>query len=230
MDRIARSLDILRKQVNDKYPGRSKTDDGWIGDATHASRSSDHNPWIIDGADRVVSALDITHDPAHGFDTYKFADMLLRNKDPRIKYVISNRRIGFGGAGPSPWQWRPYNGSNAHNRHIHISVKDEKTKYDSTVPWVLDSLADAPPPGKPKLVHPTISLGKPKLVHPTISLGMTSKDVPYIHERLGMKPYEFFGNSSMKALQEYQIKHGRPPTGIVDSATWALFEADKPFV
>lgn len=217
--RLAKSLIALEAQVDAKYPKRKKTSDGSIGDAKHAERSSDHNAWIKDTDGKwIVSAIDLTHDPANGFDAYKFADMLLKNKDPRIKYVISNRRIGSGADGPQPWKWRPYNGENAHDKHTHVSVEENKLYYDDSTSWKLDSLANAPPPAKPKLVHPVISLG------------MTSKDVPYIHERLGMKPYEFFGNSSMKALQEYQTKHGLTPTGVVDNQTWALFEADKPFV
>lgn len=216
--RLAKSLIALEDAVNAKYPKRSKTSDGSIGDAAHQARSSDHNPWVQDpDGNDIVTAIDITHDPANGMDAYKFADMLLKNKDPRIKYVISNRRIGAGKDGPQPWVWRPYNGSNAHDKHTHISVEDDKRFYDNTANWVLDNLT-------------TVPAAKPRLVHPIISLGMTSKDVPYIHERLGMKPYEFFGNSSKKALEAYQKAKGLAVTGVVDSATWAAFEADKPFV
>jgi hypothetical protein len=217
--RLAKTLIQLEKQVDAKYPQRLRTSDGSIGDEDHQTRTSDHNAWIKDpDGHLIVSAIDLTHDPAHGFDSYKFADMLLKQKDPRVKYIISNRRIGSGPAGQQPGVWRQYNGSNAHKQHVHISVEDEKARYDSTAEWKIDDLKTAPPPAKPKLVHPVISLG------------MTSKDVPYIHTILGMKPYEFFGNSTMRALQNYQIKHGLPPTGIADSATWALFEADKPYV
>lgn len=216
--RLAKSLIELESLVNAKYPKRSKTSDGSIGDAAHQERTSDHNPWIKDpdGTD-VVTAIDLTHDPANGFDSYKFADMLLRNQDPRIKYIISNRRIGSGPQGTQPGKWRQYNGSNAHDHHVHISVEDEKKFYDSTAVWALDNLT-------------TVPVLKPKLVHPVISLGMTSKDVPYIHTLLGMKPYEFFGNSSKKALEAYQKAKGLAVTGVVDSATWAMFEADKPYV
>src|SRR5262245_48269452 len=104
MARIAKALDILRSQMNAKYPNRSKVSDGWIGDQANAGRTSDHNP----NSEGVVTALDITHDPAHGLDTWKLADILRNCKDPRIKYVISNGRI-FSSA-VSPWQWRPYSG------------------------------------------------------------------------------------------------------------------------
>src|SRR6266567_1775658 len=106
--RDAKSIDVLRDQINALYPERSKTDDGTIGDAAHAGRVSDHNP----NANGVVQAIDFTHDPAHGFDTYKLAEILKANKDFRIKYIISNHRIFSSTV--SPWTWRTYNGSDPH--------------------------------------------------------------------------------------------------------------------
>lgn len=217
--RLAESLIELERQVDKLYPKRSKTSDGSIGDAAHQARTSDHNAWVKDPDGKwIVTAIDLTHDPANGLDSYKFADMLVKNKDERIKYIISKRRIISGKDGPQPWVPRQYNGSNAHNQHVHISVEDKKEFYDSKAMWRLDSLHNAPAPAKPKILHPTISLG------------MTSKDVPYIHERLNMKPYEFFGNSSKTALEAYQKAKGLAVTGVVDAATWAMFEADKPYV
>lgn len=217
--RLANTLIQLEKQVDAKYPQRLRTSDGSIGDAAHQARTSDHNAWIKDpDGHLIVSAIDITHDPAHGFDSYKFADMLLKQKDPRVKYIISNRRIGSGPAGQQPGVWRQYNGSNSHDKHVHISVEDEKKHYDSAASWKIVDLTKEPPPAKPVLVHPIISVG------------MTSRDVAYIHEILGMKPYMFFGNSSKKALEEWQKAKGLAVTGIVDAPTWAELEASKPYV
>ena len=96
--RVAKSLDKLLMQINAKWPDRSKRDDGSIGDTAHSNRSSDHNPWVGDG---VVTARDFTHDPSNGFDSYAFAEYLRLQRDPRIKYVISNRKI-FSST-ESPW-------------------------------------------------------------------------------------------------------------------------------
>src|SRR5947208_10161917 len=106
--RVAQSLLVRRDQVNSMWIGRSKDSDGTIGNEEHAARTSDHNPWVHDGTMGIVTAMDITHDPAHGFNSYSFADMLLAHKDSRIKYVISNHRIGSGEPGPEAWLWRPY--------------------------------------------------------------------------------------------------------------------------
>ena len=137
--RVAKSLDVLLKQVNTRSPGRSKASDGSIGDAAHASRNSDHNPWIIEAGVGVVSARDITHDPANGCDAGLLAEAIRASRDPRVKYVIWNRRIANSSAiGSQPaWEWRPYGGSNPHNHHVHISVKSDKANYDSTESWTI---------------------------------------------------------------------------------------------
>jgi hypothetical protein len=140
--RVAGSLLALRKQVNEKYPTRAKAADGTIGDEAHASRASDHNPWIKEGEMGIVSGMDITHDPAHGVDSYKLAEQLRVSRDPRLKYVISNGRI-FSSL-VSPWVWRKYNGSNKHSHHVHISVKETKKFYDDPAPWEVPMLGKIP--------------------------------------------------------------------------------------
>lgn len=137
--RIAKALLALREQVNAMAPNRRKKSDGTIGDAAHASRASDHNPWVRDGGVGVVTAMDITHDPPGGCDAGTLADTLLASRDPRIKYVIFNRRIAshLQKGAAAPFQWRPYGGSNPHTHHVHISVREEKTAYDATDPWTI---------------------------------------------------------------------------------------------
>lgn len=144
MARKAKSLDALLAQVNAAYPDRDKSSDGWIGDAAHQATVSDHNP---NGAG-VVQAIDITHDPRHGLDSGKLAEKLLASRDPRIKYIISNRRIAasYKTGGVMPWTWRPYNGANAHDHHVHISVSDDPAKYDNEAPWQLTVPITSPAP------------------------------------------------------------------------------------
>lgn len=131
--RLAHALETLRSQVNAKWPKRSKDSDGSIGDEHHSARTSDHNP---DGRG-VVRAIDLTHDPKGGFDSYAFADLLLKKQDKRLKYVISNRRIGSGPAGPSPGVWRKYSGTNPHNKHCHISAVAD-ARGDDTHAWDIE--------------------------------------------------------------------------------------------
>jgi hypothetical protein len=145
--RVAKSLEKFRAQVNTLYPDRRKVNDGTIGDAKHASRSSDHNPWIRDGKSGVVSALDITHDPKSGVDTHAMYEVLRQKRDPRIKYVISNRRI----FNSKDWTNRRYNGSNAHSQHIHISVQPQKALYDDIRDWDLGQPMQPKPPPSPTI-------------------------------------------------------------------------------
>jgi len=112
----------LREQVDAMAPRRSKKSDGTIGDAEHAARKSDHNPNEFG----IVNALDLTHDPANGFDAGKFAEALRLSRDPRIAYVIWNRRIFSSTV--QPWIWRKYNGA-PHDHHVHVSVGG------APVPW-----------------------------------------------------------------------------------------------
>jgi hypothetical protein len=92
----------------------------------------------------LLAAYDITHDPTDGFDSYAFADMILKNQDHRLKYVISNRRIGSGPAGPQPGVWRKYTGTNPHDHHVHVSITSGKPA-DDTQPWMIGGMA-APAP------------------------------------------------------------------------------------
>lgn len=128
--KLAKSLHTLRDQVNNNYPKRSKKSDGTIGDSAHSKRASDHNP----NSRGDVTALDLTHDPAGGFDAHKFAEHLRAARDPRIKYIISNRRI-FSSTGNGAWEWRKYTGSNPHSAHIHISASADHARYNSPEPW-----------------------------------------------------------------------------------------------
>jgi lysozyme family protein len=151
--RAAKSLLKLQKQVNAAYPQRGKASDGMIGDGGHQARTSDHNAWIKDDASGVVSAYDITHDPAHGCDAGAIVDAIRAARDKRVKYLIWNRRIANAspiGAAPA-WAWRAYTGKNPHNHHCHISVKAEKALYDDESAWALPSaiVTEAAPQAPP---------------------------------------------------------------------------------
>lgn len=141
--RVAKALDKLLAQINATYPNRSKVSDGSIGDAAHASRSSDHNPWYGPG---IVTARDFTHDPANGADMNKVSEQLVASRDPRIKYIIWNRRIIDSRV--RPWTWQPYNGANPHNKHMHVSVMDNGL-CDDTRDWNLTGGTNAAPPTTP---------------------------------------------------------------------------------
>lgn len=157
--RVAKSISTLRAQVNDIYPDRRKSSDGTIGDENHQKNDSDHNPWVRDGNIGVVTAIDFTHDPSNGIDAGKLAQALIDSRDPRIKYVISNRRICAGHAGPKPWQWRNYTGKNPHTKHMHLSVMPSLAVCDNTVPWNVRFPTDVKPEDEKSLVKSKIGQG-----------------------------------------------------------------------
>lgn len=164
--RVARSLDQLAAELNAAAPDRSRRSDGTIGDAAHASRASDHNPWVPDPAgivDGIVTARDLTDDDEHGADMAKLLHYLTTvSHDPRIKYLIHNRRIysSYPTSSAPAWAARPYSGPNAHLMHLHVSVRPEPLYFDDARPWgvaaALDPERPKPAP-KPHAPAPTIA-------------------------------------------------------------------------
>jgi hypothetical protein len=108
----------LREQIDDSFPDRDRKSDGWIGDAAHSNRKSDHNP---DPSNGYVRAIDVDKDFNSRPSTGAYlADQirLCAKKDKRISYIIYAGKIA---SAKSLWRWRTYSGINRHDAHIHIS-------------------------------------------------------------------------------------------------------------
>ena len=215
--RVAKSLDTLLGQINALSPNRDKSSDGGIGNAEHASRSSDHNPWVMDANVGIVTARDFTNDPAHGVNSQDLADTLVASRDPRIKYVISNRKICSGSGQDKPaWVWRPYTGTNPHNHHCHVSVKSDKPHYDSTVPWEITL-------GKPTVSAPAV------IINPVLRKGSKGPDVTRLQKLLiahgaSLTPDVDFGVMTENAVKDYQKDHELVADGVVGKYTWDSLE------
>ena len=207
--RLAKSLVTLRDQVNKAHPNRSKASDGTIGDAKHSARKSDHNP----NSAGVVCAIDLTHSPQTGFNSYTFAETLRQARDHRIGYVISNGRI-FSST-TSPWVWRNYTGSNKHTQHAHVSVKQQSVHYDSTSPWKITA---TPPAG---------GGGAPGQPHPTLRRGDRGDEVRMVQRAVGAPVDGIFGPATEIAVKKYQTANGLTADGIVGPATWAKIDPPK---
>ncbi|MER8777015.1 peptidoglycan-binding protein [Mesorhizobium sp. M0977] len=226
--RLARSLQTLRDQVNVLSPNRSKVSDGSIGNAEHASRSSDHNPWVKDGNTGVVTAIDITDDEARGVDNWALGEALRHSMDRRIKYIIADGRIANAksvtknGKAYEPWAWSPYVGKNSHHHHVHISVQPEKTLYDDISSWLLDSITVAPA----KLAQP---VSWPP--NPVLALGTKGPDVARLQELLNSKGAKLtvdsdFGPRTIKAVIDFQKSARLVQDGRVGQYTWDALHAD----
>lgn len=127
--RPAKSLVVLRNQLDAEYPGWLFL--GYKGDAAHAAVPSDHNP----NSAGVVCALDIG--PGGGLDIHKLADNIVAKPHPNLKYIISNRRIANWQTG---FKWEYYGGGDPHDTHIHVSVGrgpdgQSVQPYDDTIKW-----------------------------------------------------------------------------------------------
>lgn len=131
---LAHSLVALRNEIDRKWPNRDKGSDGAVGDTAHSARKSDHNPdWDAGG---IVRAIDVDKD---GIDVPALLAAVVR--DPRVAYVIWNRRIASATDDGNPWDWEPYSGSNPHDKHVHISIKHTAGAATNTSRWF-----DAPQP------------------------------------------------------------------------------------
>jgi hypothetical protein len=109
----------LRLQIDDTYPSRDKTSDGWLGDYRHSTRPSQHNP----NQQGIVTALDVDRDLSGKKKPDLMPDLadqirLCAKSDKRISYIIFAGKIASPRMG---WRWRKYSGINPHDHHCHIS-------------------------------------------------------------------------------------------------------------
>jgi hypothetical protein len=117
MAKLCKAGITLREAIDDAFSDRSRRRDGWIGDARHAARKSDHNPT----AEGIVRAIDVDADLGSKLpEAFDLADQLrlLARFDKRISYIIFNGKIA---SWKRNYKWRPYTGLNPHTSHIHIS-------------------------------------------------------------------------------------------------------------
>ena len=216
--RMAKSLEVLLAQINAISPNRDKSSDGGIGNAEHSARESDHNP----NDDGVVCARDFTNDPSHGMVSEELAEALRTSRDPRIKYIISNRKIAasYATGGKMPWDWRPYSGANPHNHHCHVSVLGDKVHYDDVRPWQFT--IDPAPEHSAPLVPPT---------HPTLREGSVGSVVITLQKLMNAKGMSLkedgdFGERTKDAVKIFQSSHNLVSDGVVGKYTWDLLEGE----
>jgi peptidoglycan hydrolase-like protein with peptidoglycan-binding domain len=134
--RVDEGLSVLIAQWKKEHPGAVVYT---IGDASHASRDSEHNPepsGSAPGADYgEVDAADFMK--GHGVtsaDLQELRDALVKNRDSRLWYVIWNKKITS--STTQPWKERVYLGKDDHTDHAHVSVND---KFDKNIkPWDLE--------------------------------------------------------------------------------------------
>lgn len=113
---------VLR-QATALRPKRKKASDGLLPSAAHVHQNpnSDHNSGY---------AVDLTHDPKNGINCVEMFIKL--QDDKRVKYLIFQGRIWSQAKGVLK-----YTGSNPHNSHLHISIKEGYGNDESAwFPWL----------------------------------------------------------------------------------------------
>jgi len=134
------AIAVLRQATAIK-PSRKKVSDGLLPSAAHINQNpnSDHNTGY---------GVDLTHDKLGGIDCHNIFEEL--KADKRVKYLIFQGKIWS--ADRASEGDRDYDGSNKHNKHLHISIKEGCG--DDTSPWF-------PWLGKPKVVNKVKAAVKP---------------------------------------------------------------------
>ena len=120
--RAAGAIVTFGKQIQQIRPGNFRTD-GTVASKQHdkVSPNSDHRPSPRRGLG-TVRALDFAEGTKGFVD--EVAESLRLSQDPRILYVIHDRRK-FSSTPTrkfDAWEWRPYTGQNGHQTHGHLSV------------------------------------------------------------------------------------------------------------
>lgn len=122
---LAPALQVLRTEVDARWPDRDRTTDGTIGDQAHQATRSDHNP----NARGSVNAWDMDRD---GVDVP--AVLAAFERHPSAHYWIWQRQIADADDG---WRPRPYTGPSPHTEHVHLSIRQTRTAEQDRRPWGL---------------------------------------------------------------------------------------------
>lgn len=200
MSRVAKALDVLRKEINTLYPERDKSSDGALGDQAHAARKSDHNP----NSAGVVRARDFDKDGIPADRIVKFLISRGKAGDKRCgpgAYVIWNGVIWTATNG---WEPRRYTGQNRHDHHFHFSICTDPHYYDSGAGWNLAAYLSPKP-------YPTLK-------YPMGGNGHPSSAVHNMQVIMGLYPDGVFTRKVEDAVKNKQRRLGQRPTGIADPA------------
>lgn len=130
---VDKGLGTLISQVKQANPGMTV---GTIAGGGHVATwpATDHAPepdGSVDAADFMVNKA-FTESEANAL-----VAALVAGRDPRIAYIIWQRRIMSSRMvdGHPAWTWRKYDGDDPHTGHVHLSVNDKHENDNS--PWNL---------------------------------------------------------------------------------------------
>lgn len=196
MPSLAPSLVALRSEVKKAFPNRDTASDGWLGDAAHRARKSEHNP----DARGVVHAIDLDTDGLSKAQISRLLKSVIG--DERVWYVIYDGTIW---SRTYKWRARRYTGSNPHRGHVHISIRLTRAAERDKGAWLAGGV-----------LKPGARAAR---------LGDRGADVRWAQRRLVREGADLvvdgiMGRKTYAAVRAFQRSMGMPVTGTLDKATW----------
>ncbi len=216
----------LRSEINHRWPSRDRSSDGWIGDAAHAERASDHNP----NRRGVVDALDIDVD---GIDVALLIALLIRH--PATHYVIYNRVIYSREYG---WRARRYIGSNPHKKHIHWSCLQTVAAENSATAWGVSAIVVVPVV-RPLPANGPVEQSRAARLAAAMPTQRRSDQATMMHARMQtlleqagyrLRVDAVAGPGTIAALKAFQHARGLAADGLCGPKTWQALLGPMPTV
>lgn len=149
---ITRNIQALRDQLNEYFPTRDHSSDGYIGDYLHSLEDSGHNPddtdkhnaeWDGDSdTKQEVRAGDFDsdlNDPEVSMEDVLQHLLRLAKSDSNfpLRYLIFNRRIF---RKTNNWSQEVYTGASAHTEHLHASGDYKDSADENYYDYKLEEL------------------------------------------------------------------------------------------
>lgn len=241
---LAPSLKVLRNSIDLAFPHRDKSSDGWIGNASHQARESEHNPcWTCTGFQHgIVRATDTDIDDNDaGRDLRReILNSVIGHRS--VWYAISN---GIIYSRTHNWAALKYTGPNDHTHHVHVSImKTLSAAQDSSL--VLRSVKPSPP-----LSNADVTIDARALNYAAAGKGFNEADVWYhdcwqfmawaANPKIGVitvaqrdayhnfvtvkKDFAYAGKMMKVTIQKVQAKFNLAPDGVVGSKTARILRA-----
>jgi hypothetical protein len=224
---LAPSLARARTEINQEWPRRDHSSDGWIGDAAHRTRPSDHNP----NRRGVVDAIDIDVD---GIPCALLVAILITH--PAVNYVIWNRTIWSRTRG---FRAAHYTGPDPHTGHIHVSDLQTVSAENTTTPWRIAAGVVVVPVVQPT---PTPESGPVELAWrdrlaralPVVRKGSTGRTVRRAQALLNVAAGNpltedgGFGPKTDTAVRSFQSVYHLTVDGVVGGQTWTALVGALP--
>jgi hypothetical protein len=217
----------LRDQLNQRFPGRDKSSDGWVGDSAHQARKSDHNP----DKNGWVHAIDIDENMGkgagrRGATAREFADQLIKlareGKDRgRLKYVVYENRIASGSYKDKFWVWRE--GNWGHQHHIHVSFTEKAQNDNAEFDLPIFSTEDPAPvvvKPSPSTTPPPAANNKVPVFPNNLEFGNKNESIRLLQKQLIAKGFDipagatsYYGDQTRKAAKEFYRSIGLTSNG-----------------